>query len=194
MIIIPRSLKKHLPKDRYFSPIEIAVDIQDHLQAKDVITDTRIKKCWGLDPASKRDAKKIHSHFHLLKLRRSEDGTIQPIAEDIFITRKRRILTGKRLDSFNRFWEAFDYKTGKAEAADAWLDIPLLTNALVEKIVAAAKQEAERRPRLKDKGGTPKMAQGWLSAKRWEDERYQRQRAASQPKGLSREQIMKLNK
>ena len=84
-------------------------------------------------------------------------------------TRKKRRLTGRRLESFNRFWRAFGYPKGKAEAADAWLDIPKLTNALVEAIVDAAGREAAARPGLAAKGRSPKWAQGWLAARRWED-------------------------
>lgn len=80
-----------------------------------------------------------------------------------------RYLTGKRLESFNGFWQAFDFAKGKAEAADAWLDIPELTDGLVAKICDAARQEASLRPQLEAKGKSPKWAQGWLSGRRWED-------------------------
>lgn len=94
-------------------------------------------------------------------------------------TRKKRKLTGKRLESFQAFWEAFDYKKGKAEAADSWLDIPQLTSALVAQIVAAAKREALVRPGQVASGKTPKMAQGWLSARRWEDEAVELPKSSS---------------
>lgn len=87
-----------------------------------------------------------------------------------YITKKKRVLTGKRLETFNRFWTAFSYPKGKAEAADAWLDIPSLTDSLVEVIVSAAKREAKNRPQLVAGGRTPKWAQGWITARRWEDE------------------------
>jgi hypothetical protein len=74
------------------------------------------------------------------------------------------------LDSFKLFWEAFGYKKGRAEAIDAWLDIPQLTNGLVLRITEAAKAEASSRPELKKQRLTPIMAQGWLTARRWEDE------------------------
>lgn len=69
-----------------------------------------------------------------------------------------------------QFWNAFNYKHGRAEAADAWIDIPQLTRTLVEKIVDAAKKESANRPDMIRQGRTPKMAQGWISARRWEDE------------------------
>lgn len=87
-----------------------------------------------------------------------------------FLTRKRKKLTGKRLDTFEQFWNAFDYKKGKAEAADSWLSIPTLTDSIVDTIITAAKREASERPTLIAAGKTPKMAQGWITARRWEDE------------------------
>ena len=89
--------------------------------------------------------------------------------EACFLTRKRRKLTGKRLTTFEAFWADFGLKKGKAEAADAWLDIPELTDSLVARICDAARQEAQARPQVEARGGTPKWAQGWLTARRWED-------------------------
>lgn len=87
-----------------------------------------------------------------------------------FITKRKRKIAGKRLETFNQFWEAFDYKKGKAEAADAWLDIPALTDKEVAKILQAAKFESTNRAQLVSEGRTPKMAQGWITGRRWEDE------------------------
>jgi len=89
---------------------------------------------------------------------------------DFLTTKKKRKLNGSAFKSFMLFWNAFDYKKGKREAADAWYDIPMLTDSLVEVIVIAAKAESDRRPELQRHGKTPKMAQGWLSGARWEDE------------------------
>ena len=91
-------------------------------------------------------------------------------AEKVYITKKKRKLSGKRLETFNIFWEAFNYKKGMSAAADSWLDIPSLTDDLVAIIVSAAKNTAMERSRIITKGGTPKMAQGWITEKRWEDE------------------------
>lgn len=90
--------------------------------------------------------------------------------DDFILTKKKRKLTGKRLETFITFWDAFEYKSGKAEAADSWLDIPELKLSLVDKIVGSAKKEAAARPGIRARGSTPKMAQGWLTARRWEDE------------------------
>lgn len=90
--------------------------------------------------------------------------------EPFYLTKKKRHLAGKRLEAFNRFWTAFAYQRGKAEAADAWLDVPEFTSGTLDKIVEAALMEAERRPSIIAQGRTPKMAQGWISGRRWEDD------------------------
>lgn len=115
---------------------------------------------------------------HLIIEKECKNGIKEPSApaeelQEVYKTKKGRSLSGKRLVSFNQFWDSFDYKIGKADAADSWMDIPVLTDLLVEKICAAAKKEAKGRDELKAKGKTPKMAQGWLSGRRWEDEVYQ---------------------
>lgn len=89
---------------------------------------------------------------------------------EFYLTKKKRKLTGKRLETFLKFWEIFDYKKDKANAADSWIDIPELTNQLVDEICEAAKTESDNRPELINKGSTPMFAQGWLTARRWEDE------------------------
>ncbi len=91
---------------------------------------------------------------------------LQPIP---YLTRRKRKLSGWKLKAFDEFWEAFAYKKGRAEAADAWLDIPELSPELARKIIDAAGREARARPALVSKGQTPKWPQGWLSARRWED-------------------------
>lgn len=102
------------------------------------------------------------------------EGQEQTEEKEFFRTKKGKKLLGKRLDTFIMFWEAFNYKKGKAEAADAWLEIPELTDSIVTRIVAAAKAEALNRGQLIIEGKTPKMAQGWISGRRWEDETAQR--------------------
>ena len=108
------------------------------------------------------------------KEKKKEDKTLSASGDaeqEFFLTKKKKRLAGKRLETFNLFWDAFGYKKGKAEAADAWLDLPSMTMSTVGEIVAAAKMEAENRHKLEAAGKTPKMAQGWLSGRRWEDER-----------------------
>lgn len=91
--------------------------------------------------------------------------------EVFYLTKKKKKLTGWKLKTFEEFWIAFNWKKGKAEAADAWLQIPGLTKDLVtETIIPAALLEADGRQAIIDRGSTPKWAQGWLSGRRWEDE------------------------
>jgi len=90
--------------------------------------------------------------------------------EEFYLTKKKRKLKGKRLITFNRFWKSFGYKKGKADAADSWYDIPQLTDGLVNEICEAAKVEANIRGKLISEGRTPIFPQGWLTARRWEDE------------------------
>ena len=85
-------------------------------------------------------------------------------------TRKGKILTGKRLEQFEMFWAAFDYRKGKSDAADAWLAIGDLDDDTFQLIIAAAHAEATLRPGMVQQNRTPKMAQGWLSGRRWEDD------------------------
>lgn len=89
---------------------------------------------------------------------------------EFYLTAKKKKLTGKRLETFNKFWEAFNYKKSKSEAADAWLAIPLLNGIIFAAIIKAAEHEAIQRPQILNTGKTPKMAQGWITSKRWEDE------------------------
>lgn len=92
---------------------------------------------------------------------------------DCCVTKRKRKLTGWKLEGFRRFWRIFNFKHGRAEAADAWLDIENLTPETIEQILQAAAVEATRRPALVARGGSPKWAQGWLSARRFEDEALQ---------------------
>lgn len=102
----------------------------------------------------------------------------------VYRTKKGRKLTGKRLDTFMMFWDSFGYKKGKAEAADAWLKIPELTGSIVKQICDAAKIENDNREELKAQGKTPKMAEGWVSGRRWEDETYQKQNNSGTPEDI----------
>lgn len=93
--------------------------------------------------------------------------------EKVYLTKSGKKLTGKRLESFDEFWDTFNFKHGKASAADSWFKIPVLTDQIVNKILIAAKIESNKRPELEKKGQTPKWAQGWITERRWEDEAYQ---------------------
>ena len=72
-------------------------------------------------------------------------------------------------DGFDVFWETFADKRGKDKALKAWKRIK--PNAeLSDYIIRGARQYAENRHVILARNGTPKMAQGWLTDKRWEDE------------------------
>lgn len=87
-----------------------------------------------------------------------------------YLSAKKRKLTGERLEAFNRFMDVFGDKRGRAQAADSWINIKPLTHSMFEKILEAAKVYSSIRSQMIADGKTPKMAQGWLSDKRWEDE------------------------
>lgn len=100
----------------------------------------------------------------------SEDDAEVPDEPGTLRGRKYKI-SERRAQAFMLFWEAFDHKVGKAQAIDAWAQIPRLTNKLMEKILAAARHYAKvERPAILARGGTPKWAQGWINDRRWEDE------------------------
>jgi hypothetical protein len=79
-------------------------------------------------------------------------------------------LTPVMKTAFDLFWLAFDYKEARDEAAGSWLNMAKEdhTKATYDKIIAAAKQTAMDRKNLPE-GRAPKMAQGWLSSRRWND-------------------------
>ena len=110
-------------------------------------------------------------------------ATTKPVAveaQDFILTKSGKKLTGKRMSTFATLWDAFADKRGKAEAADAWARIPQLTDALVAQIVEAARAYAVHvRPELLTSGRTPKMLQGWLTARRWEDDVSEYTRSAN---------------
>lgn len=91
----------------------------------------------------------------------------------LYITKKGRKITDKRLATFNELWAAFGYKKGKAEAADSWLDVPPITDTYFQTILEAARREDAIRPDIIRQGRTPKMLQGWITGRRWEDEEYE---------------------
>jgi hypothetical protein len=90
--------------------------------------------------------------------------------QEFITTSKGKMLKGKKYDEFMQFWKAFDYKKGRAEAAQAWLDIKGSVD--IDLIVYAAKRTASE---CKE-GTIRKMAQGWLTGRRWEEyeESFQR--------------------
>lgn len=96
--------------------------------------------------------------------------------KEFILSRRKRKLIGPLLELFNEFWDTFGDKRGRAEAVDAWLDInwPTMEHHIQGlfhlEILPGAKAYATYRQTLLNAGQTPKMAQGWLSGRRWEDE------------------------
>ncbi len=124
-----------------------------------------------IDTGSVKRGKKVVSN-----MTHTKDNTKESIVQnknDFYLTAKKRKLSGKRLETFDIFWDKFNYKKGNPSAADSWLNIPTLTDKLVNEIYIAAENEAKRRPDMEKKNQTPKMAQGWLTDRRWEDEHTQ---------------------
>ena len=91
-------------------------------------------------------------------------------AKNRYKTKKGKFLSGELLTRFYQFWEAYDNKKGKAEAADEWLKIEPLNDETFNAILLAASRAAKERPSLEAKGLTAKYPQGWLSSRRWEDD------------------------
>lgn len=89
--------------------------------------------------------------------------------ERTYLTKKKIKIGGEQLKAFEEFWKSFNYKHGKAAAADTWLSLKITNLTLFKAIVIAARKEAKRRPDLINSGSSPKWAEGWLSARRWED-------------------------
>ena len=78
--------------------------------------------------------------------------------------------SSKRETQFEEFWDAFAYKKGREPALKSWGKIVGYGDALFAQILAGAERDAAARPELIESGGTPKMAQGWITDRRWEDE------------------------
>ena len=112
-----------------------------------------------------------------------EPTDTETVPSPSYLTKRKRQLTGFLLEGFHEFLTAFGFGKGKAEAADAYLDLswsaPLRkTNtatpddeALQQKILSAARREAEARRELlrRNPDGKFKWPQGWLSGRRFED-------------------------
>ena len=72
-------------------------------------------------------------------------------------------------EMFAEFWDAFGDKRGRTPAEKAFRKIKPDAK-LFDSIIAGAKEYRTGRDLLLSNGGTPKMAQGWLTDRRWEDE------------------------
>jgi hypothetical protein len=125
-----------------------------------------------LEHISKRLGEHVYVEEEVKVKEKEKENILQNTAlpSEYIITKKKRKLNGSRYEDFMNFWKIFNYKSGKAEAADAWLDIVGYSEETVNKIIISAAIEAGKRQDLISQGKTPKMAQGWITARRWEDE------------------------
>ena len=91
--------------------------------------------------------------------------------DEVYITKSGKKLSGKALQQFEAFWKAFNYKKGKADAAEIWFKLYRNIDFVIfNRILRSAEKEAYHRSELIMHGRTPIMAQGWLHGRRWEDE------------------------
>ncbi len=77
-------------------------------------------------------------------------------------------LSTEQKAGFDLFWIAFDYKQARDRAALAWLKLGEIDDNELQQIIAAAKLAAQERKNLAP-GISPKMAEGWLTERRWLD-------------------------
>lgn len=103
-------------------------------------------------------------------LANSSNDVANPSAPLARSSNSNKSIKDKKTADFEGFWDAFGYKQGKGGAEKAWLAIKDYTPELYEKIIKAAKSEAQNRPALLTNNRTPKWAQGWITERRWEDE------------------------
>ena len=99
-------------------------------------------------------------------LQQRDNGTI--VSTPFIWDSKKKKMSGKELEGFTKFWNAWDYKTSdnRAAAATAWRQIPDdKTEEFIGHTCSAATAEAQERGK---RTTTPKMAQGWLNERRWE--------------------------
>ncbi len=78
----------------------------------------------------------------------------------------------QKLEWFKLFWtkEIWGDLRGKSKTEEAWLKIDNLDEQLFGDICRGAVAYKTLRFNILQDGGTPKMAQGWLNDRRWEDE------------------------
>ena len=96
-------------------------------------------------------------------------------------------LWGRSLKAFKLFWKTFNYPHGRAATIDPWVKLVGNGDDIDEKlaleIIAGAKTEASDRVEILERKGTPIWAQGWLTARRWED---MQPKAVSKPKPIEK--------
>jgi hypothetical protein len=93
---------------------------------------------------------------------------------------------------FDLFWAAFDYKQGRDRAAARWLQMGELSKSEYDQIIKSAKQAAEQRKKLPE-GQIPKMAEGWLTERRWSDSQETQVDQAQKQQNEKQLQIRQIN-
>lgn len=118
-----------------------------------------------IKPECKQDVSTVSSNNHgTAKKHSAQDGVIATSGS------RRRWLSPDQSALFLDFWKAWADPRGRAEAAWAFSEIVGFSAELVRgRIIPAARAYAIERQDLKRQGRTPKMAQGWLNGRRWED-------------------------
>jgi hypothetical protein len=117
---------------------------------------------------------------------KSETTGKETKGKEIETTRKVETLTEIQVQRFELFWNAFDYKSGKEPAKKVWAKIKM-DDDIFNRIIISAKTEAHNRAAIKAKQGTPKMAQGWLTDERYNDEAlYQPEQATGKHSELEK--------
>ena len=116
------------------------------------------------------NSKKDPSNTNVLPLAKSYHP--EPYLEpDLEVDKEEKKKHAKKEIWFEDFWNNFADKRGKSDALNSWLKIKILDEDLADQIIQGAKDYAKHRDNvLTPNKSTPKMAQGWLSGKRWEDE------------------------
>lgn len=94
--------------------------------------------------------------------------------------------------AFDLFWAAFDYKQGRDRAATRWLQMGKLEKAEIDQIIQAAKREAAQRKNLPE-GRVAKMAEGWLTERRWLDGAETTTDQAAKQQNQREQQIRQIN-
>ena len=122
------------------------------------------------------DAKALNN-----KKNTSSESTISPLAKSYHpepylepepeVDKEEKKKHYKKEIWFEDFWNNFADKRGKSDALNSWLKIKGLDETIADRIIQGAKDYAKHRDNvLTPNKSTPKMAQGWLSGRRWEDE------------------------
>ena len=139
---------------------------------------TILNYCYYQDPKNYEG-----NNEETMKATRRQQEQASIIIEDLKEVEEVKEKTNTYSAEFLLFWDTFGDKKGKVPAYEkSWCKIPDLTDELVEKIIEGAKRYAVERKNILAKNGSPKMAQGWLTDRRWEDEIIENSISSQRPK------------